>query len=136
MQACLLHADWRPRTFAGRRGLRKDLADGPGPVASALAQSVLSIPENRSGDKTPERETSFQDNPRTTRTLGDSAAARCALNHPLEELLQSANLEVCRNRVNPLSIESGSLKIFFESAEFRQALKDNVAGTEDSACPA
>ena len=100
------------------------------------AQTVRWIPENKTGDKRPERETSFQDNPRTTRKLGDSAATRCALNHPLEELLQSADLEVFRNRVNPLAIEAGSLKIFFESAEFRQALKRNVAGTQAGASPA
>ena len=55
--------------------------------------------------------------------LADSVGARCALNHPLGELLQSADLEVFRNGVNPRAIEPRSLKIFFESARFRQALK-------------
>jgi hypothetical protein len=49
------------------------------------------------------------------RKLGDSAAMRPALNHPLEELLQSGEPEILHDAVDTCAIKTRSLKIFFET---------------------
>ena len=65
--------------------------------------------------------------------------AKSALNHPLQKLLQPANLQSLRHCEYSLTVEGRRPKILFESDKIRQAFKLNFDGTKTRAgstnCP-
>src|SRR6187549_803412 len=97
------------------------------PVRDESVQIVQWNPGSMVEDRRIQRVASAPDSQQTMRKLGDNAATKFALNHPLEKLLQPAQLQILHNRRDPLSIEIRSLKIFFETVDLRQAPKLDTA---------